>query len=283
MAAPEFKVRSMTGLGVEIVEADSRRTFGRHMHDHFGIGLIVHGAQRSASGRGQVKASAGDLISVNPAEVHDGAPIGDGARRWRMLYFDPPLIVGAFQDLSHDAGLSACEFARPVLRSPRAAGLFRTLYRAVAEADTFGGEHLEIDETLSRLLAHLLDRPVPVSSASGSAAGRARVLIDDDPLAPLSLARLALEAGLSRFQLVRAFARLTGLTPHAYLLQRRIQRARQLIAAGAPLAEASHACGFADQSHMTRCFVRSFGYSPGLYARQNRPDALLQFRSRRDA
>lgn len=71
---------------------------------------------------------------------------------------------------------------------------------------------------------------------------------------------------MSRFQLLRGFAGATGLTPHAYLVQRRIHLARRLIATGIPLAEAAIASGFADQSHMTRIFTRNHGISPGAYA-----------------
>ena len=267
MASHAFKVKRITDLGVEIVEADSDRQFVRHMHDHFGIGLVVHGAQRSASGRGQVEAHAGDLISVNPAEVHDGKPIGDGARRWHMLYFSPQLIAENFADMAADLGSRPCELAYPVLRNRQATVLFGTLYQTATQAVEKSSQ-LPFEENLSLLLEHMLDHAVSKPPVSGAAASRAKAMIDDDPLAAVSLASLAKESALSRFQLVRAFARLTGLTPHAYLIQRRIQRARHLIASGVPLAEASHASGFADQSHMTRHFVRSFGFSPGIYARQ---------------
>ncbi|AEV64464.1 transcriptional regulator, AraC family [Pseudomonas ogarae] len=187
-----------------------------------------------------------------------------------MLYFDPPLIAQALKDMANDGGVCAQEFAYPVLQSPHAAQLFRTLYQAVAKAEEFG-DHLKIEETLALLLEHLLDCSMPVSSLPEVAANRAKALIDDNPQSSMSLALLAREADLSRFQLVRAFTHLTGLTPHAYLLQRRIHRTRQLIAAGMPLVDASLASGFADQSHMTRCFVRSFGFSPGMYARKGHP------------
>ena len=91
-------------------------------------------------------------------------------------------------------------------------------------------------------------------------------MIDADPSAHLTLTRLAQEAGLSKFQLLRAFCKATGFTPHAYLMQRRIALARRLIAARTPLAEAALAAGFADQSHMTRSFVRRYGVSPKRYA-----------------
>ena len=59
---------------------------------------------------------------------------------------------------------------------------------------------------------------------------RARARIDDDPSSPLTLADLAADAGMSRFQLLRGFAHEMGLPPHAYRMQRRMTLARQLIA-----------------------------------------------------
>jgi len=269
MTGKHFKVIRCISAGVEAVEAETDRAFGRHMHEHFGIGLISRGAQQSASGRGRVEAMAGDVITVNPGEVHDGIPIGDGGRRWHMLYSDPRWISATFEDMAEHAGIPAREFAFPVIRDTRAADSFRALYRAMVDN---GGtpSPLKVDETLLLLFDHLLERKSPASRSCSARITHAQAMIDDDPLASLSLSMLAKETELSRFQLVRAFARQTGLTPHAYLLQRRIQLARRLIATGTALAEAAAASGFADQSHMTRLFVRSFGFSPGAYAKTRR-------------
>lgn len=265
MARHAFAVKRIADLGVEIIEAESGRTFAKHVHEQYGIGLVVRGAQRSASGRGLVEASAGDVISVNPAEVHDGVPIDD-VRRWHMLYFDPAVIARQFTDITTDAPFSLQEFAYPVLRSRLAAGVFRQLYSSVLTAGD-AADCVAFEENLLLLLPLLVDRNVPSSPVLGTAAGTAKTMIDDNPLGDISLAALAKESGLSRFQLVRAFSRLTGLTPHAYAVQKRVQIAKRLIGEGRALADASYASGFADQSHMTRHFVRSFGFSPGLYAR----------------
>ena len=95
---------------------------------------------------------------------------------------------------------------------------------------------------------------------------RAQNRIDADPAAHVTLAELAKEVGLSRYQLLRGFARELGLTPHSYILQQRIALARRQIRAGSPLAEVAMLAGFYDQSHLTRCFVRQFGVTPSRYA-----------------
>ena len=86
--------------GVEAVTAESRHAFPRHIHDQFGIGVIERGAQKSLSGRGEVEAGPGNTITVNPGEVHDGTPLDDAGRMWRMLYLDPRLVAETVCDMS---------------------------------------------------------------------------------------------------------------------------------------------------------------------------------------
>ena len=94
-----FQVRSLRDGAVTAVDARSARTFARHSHEEFGVGLLWRGAQRSWSGRGAVEAGAGQVITVNPAEAHDGAPVGE-ERAWSMLYVMPALVGDVVADLS---------------------------------------------------------------------------------------------------------------------------------------------------------------------------------------
>lgn len=252
--------------GIEAVEAASGHVFARHTHEQFGIGLIDQGAQKSLSGRGMVEAGAGDMITVNPGEVHDGAPIGDAGRSWRMLYFEPSVIGDAMEDISQGRTRIA-EFTAPVVHDVRTSKHFQALFGTITAPDgDRTGMHGEA--CVLTLLADVM-RAHDGQMDGGHvppAMRRAQSLIDDDPTAAVTLSVLAQAAGLSRFQVVRGFSKSFGLTPHAYLVQRRIDLARRLIARGVPLAEAAAEGGFADQSHMTRIFVRKYGISPGAYA-----------------
>ncbi len=261
MAAGHFQILRTAVDGIEAVVADSSHTFARHSHDTYGIGMIERGAQTSASGRGRVEAEAGNTITVNPGEVHDGVPFGDAPRAWRMLYLRPEIVAAAAQDIFE--GSPREEFYAPVLADGRVGALASAALAALLDAQAAPLGH---EERLLLLLAAVL-REQPVSRAGIAASGihRAREKLDSMPAATITLEDLAEESGLGRFRLVRDFARVTGLTPHAYLLQRRTELARRLIATGAPLADAAAQAGFADQSHMTRNFTRRYGYTPGAY------------------
>jgi AraC-like DNA-binding protein len=259
MANGHFRILKTRVDGIEAVFADSRLSFARHTHETFGIGFIERGAQKSASGRGLVEAEAGDAITVNPGEVHDGAPLGDGPRAWRMLYLRPDLVGTAAADIFE--GRPREEFYAPVLADARIARLVSASLAALLSGDA---APLAGEERLLLLLAAVLREQAPPREAAATIA-RACERIDTDPAAAVTLHDLADACGIGRFRLLRDFARLTGLTPHAYQLQRRTDLARRMIAAGTPLAEAAMAAGFADQSHMTRNFTRRYGYTPGAY------------------
>jgi AraC-like DNA-binding protein len=261
MSKGDFTALPCRLTGVVAVTAQSRHAFAPHMHDQYGVGHIHRGAQRSRSGRGMVEAAAGDTITVNPGEIHDGAPIGDEGRAWTIIYLEPELIARAAADIT-EGGIRTCEFELPSLRDAQVARHVRALLTAAT-----GSNEACLEEALLSLLGALLSRKARAAHRDAPAwIARVRERIDDDPAANLTLANLAGGAGVSRFQLLRCFRSAVGFTPHAYLLQRRVQLARRLIAGGTALAEAAAMAGFADQSHMTRRFVRDFGIPPGAYA-----------------
>ena len=105
------------------------------------------------------------------------------------------------------------------------------------------------------------------SNDAAPALRRVRELLADRLLDPPSLAALAELAGLGRFQLLRRFEKAYGMPPHAWLIQCRAERARSLVQAGMSLGAAAIEAGFSDQSHMTRVFVRQFGFTPGAWRR----------------
>lgn len=271
MTTGRFKIARYETMGVDAVLADTTHSFGRHIHNQFGLGIILRGAQKSLSGRGVVEASAGDVITVNPDEVHDGSPVGDQGRSWKMLYFDQAALNAAINDLT-EGRITAGELSYPVINDRVAAKRFLALFQTVINSSGVSSQgadsEIEMREHLLILLSRLLDHlPSERMGFIPATMELVRTRIDDVPADNVLLEELAVLAGVSQFQLIRGFKRLTGLTPHAYLVQRRLHYARIMISKGITLSECAYAAGFADQSHMTRLFVRAYGFSPGNYAR----------------
>jgi len=248
-------------LGVEAVSLKSVRHFPRHSHDQYGIGVICSGGHRSWSGIGWVDAICGDIIMVNPGEMHDGSSLDGKPRSWEMLFFEPETVC----EVLADEQWNGIHTLRPTARDRDQAIRCRRLFNAVTDPKP---DKLHIDEVLVRTLAyafrhHGSDRPSGLSGLPG--VHRIIKVIDCEPERPLSLQAMADMAGVSRFHFLRGFSRVTGATPHAYILQRRVRLARRLLAAGREPVQASADAGFADQSHMTRAFVRQLGMTPARY------------------
>lgn len=136
------------------------------------------------------------------------------------------------------------------------------------------GTRLALSEAGQMVLVHILRRycaleNVPLTCRGGLAPGagrRVREFIESNLEQPLVLADLAAVAGLSPYHFARMFKQSAGEPPHAYVLRRRVEQARGLLA-GSPLslAEIAARCGFSNQSHFTGVFRRLTGVTPKRY------------------
>lgn len=101
---------------------------------------------------------------------------------------------------------------------------------------------------------------------SGFKLGRVKEFIDANLDADLSLAEISSVAGLSQFHFARAFRKSTGLTPQQYLMQQRIERAKELLSKeDLPIVEVSLRTGFKNQSHFTSLFRKFTSLTPRVW------------------
>jgi len=100
----------------------------------------------------------------------------------------------------------------------------------------------------------------------GSKLDRAVEYINANLANALTLEAIAKQAALSPTHFARAFRNALGVTPHRYVLERRIERAQFLLkASGAPISEISYEVGFSNHSHFSKAFQRLTGTTPGHY------------------
>ncbi|QRI64304.1 AraC family transcriptional regulator [Shinella sp. PSBB067] len=249
--------------GIERIEARFRgKGFEPHRHDTYALGVTMAGIQTFRY-RGEEQFSPpGNVIVLHPDEVHDGGAGTDDGLTYRMMYIPPERFLPA----TAHRGRALPFVAAPVVDDP---GLARLLL------DAFGGmrataEPLAIEELVEEIAAALLDHAGAPQARTGRPAGpqvqKACDFLRENLSRRISSADLEDVTGLDRFALARQFRLLLGTSPHRYLVMRRLERAKGLIAAGESIAEAAFASGFADQAHLNRHFKKALGMTPGRFA-----------------
>ena len=238
--------------------------YDKHSHAHFSIGAITGGHSHYLNQRSLQEVGPGSLVLMTPEEVHACNPIADQPWSYLMFYLDTDWL----RSQQEEAGLGS-EFRPFDMTASRDPLLYQGLqhlhHQLVQAPDPLAREvacHLFSRQLLARLTpARWDDRPPQHLQ-------RAAELMQDDSASPLSLSQLSTVAGLTPSHFVRAFSHHYGMTPHAYLLDRRIRHARTLLKQGQPLAEVALASGFADQAHFQRQFKRRVAATPGQYRTQ---------------
>ena len=124
---------------------------------------------------------------------------------------------------------------------------------------------------LIRNYSHIPFPPVPSQGLTAHQLRRVQAYIHERLYENHSLSDLAAVVGLSPSYFCRQFKESTGLSPHQYLLQCRVEQAKLLLRdGGLTIAEIAHEVGFADQSHLNHHFKRTFGFSPGAVVQNGR-------------
>lgn len=246
---------------------DSRHAFPMHTHDTYSVGFMERGACYTLGPRNpQAVVSQGKVSLINPGQVHAGEPTG-ASSTYRMFYLDPAWICRQAEEL-RDGGSGDPEFPALVAEDRTLERLFFRLHGLVDAGETALAKETALAEAVSRLLCrHGNVR----DSAGGSnneplAVRRVKDYLLDNLCAKVDLDDLCRVAGLSRFHLVRVFRRATGLPPHAFQNQARVELSKQLLRQGLPLAQVAVETGFFDQSHFSRVFKRFVGGTPKQYA-----------------
>ncbi|MDJ1130665.1 AraC family transcriptional regulator [Streptomyces iconiensis] len=244
--------------------------FHRHSHDAYSFAVTESGAQRFRCRGSDHTSGEGMVMAFNPDDPHDGESAVEHGFTYRIVHLGPGLVRSVLTDAAGaDAPMPL--FPHPVREDPVLRHALLGLYAALVDGPAAGG--LVRDERLTRTVLAMVRRgarnpALRASPRAGSGAvRRARALLEDEWAEDISAQRLADAAGCSRFALYRAFRAELGVAPSEFQRQQRLRVARRVLARGGTAARAAAESGFADQSHLHRWFVRSYGITPGTYVR----------------
>jgi AraC-like DNA-binding protein len=250
--------------GVEALHARfAGHAYDLHRHDDWLVGVTDHGVQDFFCRGARRRSTPDRIILIEPEEAHDGEAGSADGFAYRMLYL-PRRWLQSRLGVDRDDNLG---FRATLSDDGRLANAIRTACAALAEPARPLTRDAALDAVLRMLRPHLGHRSQePKAGRDTVVARRAREHLHDASDETIGADGLAREAGAAnRFHLARAFRAAYGSSPHAYLVQLRLLRARSLLAAGDAPVMVATACGFADQSHLGRWFRRAYGLTPAAY------------------
>lgn len=254
------------GRGFDVMKATFQaHHFPPHAHDTYVVEVVEFGVDEFQCGAETCRATCGDIVVISPGEVHTGRPGPNGPLSYRSLYPRGELMADIVEQV-HGRRWEP-RFRSPVITDISLAQQIVALHREIetnCEAALLEERLFDVLEQLVRRHA-ITDQKLISVEPHTIAVRRALQLLHDPNYQSTSLEELSAAAGLSPYHFNRMFKLQTGLPPHQYHLNVRLERGRQLLREGCPIAEAAARTGFADQSHFTRGFRRFFGVTPGRY------------------
>lgn len=264
MPGREFAYYKQLGFADALHAHYVTHEFARHSHEFYAIGVVMQGVEAFRLEGSTEYAPAGNVIAVHPGEVHTGYAIQQEGWEYRMFYPSIAWVNEIARSLGFKDELPRVEGA--VLDDLEVAGRLEQAHRLLMG----GGNPLAGETLLSEAVGLLLQRHSRGLNRSERSLPKTPVIQAIDYLRrevsqPVTLEELSRVSGLSRFHLVRAFRQHTGLPPHLYQLQFRIEEAKIRLRGPESLAQIALEVGFTDQAHFTKAFKRIVGVTPGAY------------------
>lgn len=262
--------------GLSCLAADfTTHEYAPHSHEAFVIAVTeIGGSQYKSRGRTE-EAKSSVLLAFNPDEPHSGTMGRSDRWRYRGLY----VTTAALEAVKQSLGLQRTPyFVENAFHDRDLIESFLALHRALDQHSDALLQHELLIGSFAALFRRHGAGKVALSDAPHD---RTRIAVVQDMMREhydqdLTLAEMGRQVDLTPFQLIGLFKRMTGLTPHAFLTQVRLNVAISALESGTPIAEAALSSGFYDQSALTKHFKRVHGITPLMWVRAVMPGNFRQ-------
>lgn len=241
----------------------SRSSFKPHMHRAFSIGAVDRGRVEYTVGSSVATLGPGSLALINPEMLHSCNSLCAEGRSYYMLYLDVSWCLTVQKSL-----WNLDSFAETATIRLDDEPLYRR-YCQVMQQLLRPDIHLQEKEQLlvdlvSTVFQHSC-RPQAKRTTPPGNIDCLKAMLREDLARDLTLDSLAKALGANPYTLLRRFKAETGITPHAYRMNCRIEQARRYLRQGMDITETALECGFFDQSHLHRHFKAMTTVTPQEY------------------
>jgi AraC-like DNA-binding protein len=238
--------------------------FEKHVHEEYTISLIEKGAMSAYLKGFNYKLDKTSIITINPDEVHSCGVLNKDGYKHHSLYINPNMLKDILKVNFNSELLTFKDFQF------FDQNIYHKLFYLMNQKNILQNSELQWEcqtiEILNNIL--LLNSKVQEQERLPFHAPlikKAKEYINDNFHKNLTLDEISQEIGISKYHFLRLFKEQTFVSPHTYLMLRKIEKAKQFLRPGLSIVDTTYLCGFNDQSHLNRRFKAITGVTPGIY------------------
>ena len=229
-----------------------------HSHEELQIGFVEQGSSAITCKALSFKMKAEQAIMIPPGIIHLCQPDEANRFRFTVLYIEKDWFEAAFRiDLGRLKPQTSQLDPQTMQDKERFISSFKS------ESDPMNMESMAI-MFLGGFIFRSFDlQPLKEDSSPGQTKlATIKKFIDEKFSEAVQLDDLVRISGMSKFSLLRRFKKQYKVAPHAYLVNKRVNHAKQLLLEGQTVAQTAVSCGFFDQSHFVKTFRQYVGIAP---------------------
>ena len=260
-----FKSEKMPYLEARFVKNSSNH-YHKHFHNTFSIGAIEEGKVSFAYLQESTILYPNELVVINPNIVHSCNPIKNESRTYHMIYLDT-LWCQKLQESLFGEVNSYIPVSEFIIKDKNLYNKFIQLNYTLLNRDIF---YLEKEEALQNFLTKLFGQYCNKNLQNYTIKENkniqlAKEYIDKNINSNPTVKEISEIINISEFHFFKLFKQTFHISPHAYLLNQKICRAKELLANQEEIAQVAYELGFADQSHFSRVFKSYVAVTPNEY------------------
>lgn len=237
--------------------------FEKHVHEEYTISLIERGKMGAFLRGFNHKFDKSSIITINPDEIHSCGVLSQEGYKHHSLYISQDIMQNILKDNFNTSLLSFknFEFSNDLI--------YKRLYLLMKFNDALFSKlswECELIDTINFILkTNTKVHSETKLSSHNQLIKYAKEFIKDNYNQSFSLDDFSKEFNISKFHFLRLFKQHTSVSPHTYLMIRKVEKAKQFLRNGLGISEVAFLCGFTDQSHLNKKFKQLTGLTPGIY------------------